>query len=127
MKKEQPVILVVEDDEAIRRIVSKVLEAEGYRTELASNGAEGLEKFYLCLPDLIMMDVRMPQMDGWEALERLRRVSECPVIMLTVFGAADDVVKGLELRADDYLVKPFGVRELTARVNAVLRWGALIS
>ena len=77
MKKEQPVILVVEDDEAIRRIVSKVLEAEGYRTELASNGAEGLEKFYLCLPDLIMMDVRMPQMDGWEALERLRRVSEC--------------------------------------------------
>ena len=67
------------------------------------------------------MDVKMPEMDGWETLERLRKISDCPVVMLTVFGSPDDIVKGLELGADDYLVKPFGVRELTARVKAVLR------
>ena len=123
----QPLILVVEDDPAIRHIVGTVLEAEGYRTEVARNGVEGLDKFYLSLPDLIMMDVKMPEMDGWETLERLRRVSDCPVIMLTVFGSPDDIVRGLELGADDYLAKPFGVRELTARVKAVLRRARLVS
>ncbi|MCH8206033.1 MAG: response regulator transcription factor [Chloroflexi bacterium] len=123
----QPLILVVEDDDAIRGIVSTVLQAEGYRTDLARNGVEGLDRFYLGLPDLIMMDVKMPEMDGWETLERLRKVSDCPVIMLTVFGSPDDIVRGLELGADDYLVKPFGVPELTARVKAVLRRARLIS
>jgi DNA-binding response OmpR family regulator len=123
----QPLILVVEDDDAIRGIVNTVLQAEGYRTDVARNGVEGLDRFYMGLPDLIMMDVKMPEMDGWETLERLRRVSDCPVIMLTVFGSPDDIVRGLELGADDYLVKPFGVRELTAKVNAVLRRASLIS
>ena len=117
----RPVILIVEDDEAIRDIVSRVVESQGYVAHKASNGVEGLDKFYLTLPDLIIMDVKMPEMDGWETLRRLRKFSECPVIMLTVFGSTQDTIRGLELGADDYLAKPFGIKELTARVNAVLR------
>jgi DNA-binding response OmpR family regulator len=116
-----PIILIVEDDDSIREIVSHVLEGEGYLTRLAYNGVHGLEQFYLTLPDLIILDVKMPEMDGWELLKKLREVSDCPVIMLTVFGSTDDIIKGLELGADDYLVKPFGVQELIARVNAVIR------
>ena len=115
------VVLVVEDDYPVREIVKRVLEMEGYVAHTASNGAEGLERFYLTLPDLIIMDVKMPKMDGWEALKALRQISECPVIMLTVFGSTKDILKGFELGADDYLVKPFGIRELTARVSVLLR------
>ena len=68
----------------------------------------------------------MPGMDGWETLEKVRQVSDCPVIMLTMFGATDDIIRGLELGADDYLIKPFGIRELIARVNTVLRRSSLI-
>ena len=121
-----PVILIVEDDRSIAEIVSRVLMSEGYTTHLASDGVEGIEKFYLTLPDLVILDVKMPRMDGWETLERLRKISGCPVIMLTVFGSTDDIIKGLELGADDYLVKPFGIQELIARVNAVLRRGSLV-
>ncbi|MCH8109150.1 MAG: response regulator transcription factor [Chloroflexi bacterium] len=116
-----PVILIIEDDESISEIVSRVLESEGYTTHVASNGVKGLEQFYLTLPDMIILDVKMPEMDGWETLERIRQISDCPVIMLTVFGSTDDIIKGLELGADDYLVKPFGIQELLARVTAVLR------
>ena len=119
--KAQPVVLIVEDDDSIREIVHRVLEDEGYTIQLAENGVRGMEQFYLTLPDLIVMDVKMPEMDGWEMLQRLREISGCPVIMLTVFGSTDDIIKGLELGADDYLVKPFGVQELIARVSAVLR------
>ena len=119
--KAQPVVLIVEDDDSIREIVHRVLEDEGYTIQLAENGVRGMEQFYLTLPDLIVMDVKMPEMDGWEMLQRLREISGCPVIMLTVFGSTDDIIKGLELGADDYLVKPFGVQERTARVSAVLR------
>ena len=115
------VILIVEDDPQVREIVKRVLDMEGYVTHTASSGAEGLERFYLTLPDLIIMDVKMPEMDGWEALRALRQVSECPVMMLTVFDSTEDIVKGLELGADDYLVKPFGIQELTARVSVLLR------
>ena len=117
----QMVILIIEDDESISEIVSRVMQTAGYATHVAENGLKGLEMFYLTLPDLIILDVKMPEMDGWETLERVRRVSDCPVIMLTVFGSTDDIIKGLELGADDYLVKPFGIQELTARVNAVIR------
>ena len=116
-----PVILIIEDDESISEIVSRVLESEGYTIHVASNGVKGLEQFYLTLPDMIILDVKMPEMDGWETLERIRQISDCPVIMLTVFGSTDDIIKGLELGADDYLVKPFGIQELLARVTAVLR------
>ena len=120
-EKTQPVILIVEDDDSIREIVQRVLEDEGYAIQIAENGVRGLEQFYLTLPDLIILDVKMPEMNGWEMLERLREISGCPVIMLTVFGSTDDIIRGLELGADDYLVKPFGVQELIARVSAVLR------
>lgn len=116
-----PVILIIEDDGSISEIVSRVLESEGYTIHVASNGVKGLEQFYLTLPDMIILDVKMPEMDGWETLERIRQISDCPVIMLTVFGSTDDIIKGLELGADDYLVKPFGIQELLARVTAVLR------
>ena len=116
-----PVILIIEDDVSISEIVSRVLESEGYTIHVASNGVKGLEQFYLTLPDMIILDVKMPEMDGWETLERIRQISDCPVIMLTVFGSTDDIIKGLELGADDYLVKPFGIQELLARVTAVLR------
>lgn len=115
------VVLVVEDDDSIREIVCRVLEDEGYVTHTANNGVRGLEQFYMKLPDLIILDVKMPEMDGWEVLKRLREISGCPVIMLTVFGSTEDIIQGLELGADDYLVKPFGVQELIARVTAVLR------
>jgi DNA-binding response OmpR family regulator len=117
----KPVILIVENDDSIREIVSRVLEDEGYTIRIANNGVRGLEQFYLTLPDLIVLGVKMPEMDGWEMLERLREISGCPVIMLTVFGSTDDIIRGLELGAGDYLVKPFGVQELIARVSAVLR------
>ena len=119
------VILIVEDDSPIREIIRKVLESQGHTVHAASNGVEGLERFYLTLPDLVILDVMMPKMDGWETLRRLRQVSDCAVIMLTVLSSTGDVIKGLELGADDYLAKPFGVRELTARVNAVLRRAGL--
>jgi len=115
------VILIVEDDDSIREIVNRVLTDEGYVTHTAYNGVNGLEQFYLKLPDLIILDVKMPEMDGWEVLKRLREISDCPVIMLTVFGSTEDIIQGLELGADDYLVKPFGIQELIARVSAVLR------
>ena len=126
---ERPVrsgILVVEDDDSIREIVRRVLESEGYSIHVACNGVEGLEQFNLTLPDLVMLDVKMPLMDGWETLGRLRQISDCPVIMLTVFGSTEDIIRGLERGADDYLVKPFGVRELIARVNTVLRRASLV-
>jgi two-component system response regulator MprA len=122
----RPVILIVEDDDSIKEIVVRVLASEGYVIHTAANGVQGLEQFYLRLPDLIILDVKMPEMDGWETLERLRQISDCPVIMLTVFGSTDDIVKGLELGADDYLVKPFGIQELIARVNAVLRRASVV-
>ena len=121
-----PIALIVEDDETVREVVGMVLESEGYVTHEASNGVEGLEQYYVTLPDLILLDVKMPGMDGWETLEKVRQVSDCPVIMLTAFGATDDIIRGLELGADDYLIKPFGIRELIARVNTVLRRSSLI-
>ena len=115
------VILIVDDDVSVSELVSKVLEAEGYATHSASNGVEGLEQFYLSFADLIVLDVKMPEMDGWETLRRLREVSDCPIIMLTTFGAAEDIVRALDLGADDYIVKPFGIKELIARVGVLLR------
>ena len=114
-------MLIIEDEESIRNIVSRVLKPEGYQVRGASNGVEGLDRFNTTLPDLVLLDVKMPQMDGWETLERLRKFSDCPVIMLTVFASSEEVVRGLELGADDYIAKPFGLEELRARVNAVMR------
>jgi DNA-binding response OmpR family regulator len=113
--------LIVEDDDSIREILSTTLASAGFVTHLANAGVMGLEQFHVTLPDLMILDVKMPRMDGWETLRELRKISDCPVIMLTVFGSTEDITHGLELEADDYLVKPFGIRELIARVDAVLR------
>ena len=121
-----PTVLVIEDDQEISDIVTRVLSNEGFKTHAAYDGAQGLDAYQMTLPDLIILDVKMPVMDGWETLTRLRRTSEVPVIMLTVYSAKQDIIKGLELGADDYLVKPFGIRELIARVNAVLRRTTLV-
>ena len=117
----QRIVLVIEDDDSIREIVTRVLEDEGFTVVSAVNGLRGLEKFLKTTPDLVLLDVKMPEMDGWETLQNIRKVSETPVVMLTVFGSTDDIIKGLEMGADDYLVKPFGVPELLVRVQAVLR------
>ena len=117
----QRIILVIEDDDSIREIVTRVLEDEGFTVASAVNGLRGLETFLKTSPDLVLLDVKMPEMDGWETLQNIRKVSQTPVVMLTVFGSTDDIIKGLEMGADDYLVKPFGVPELLVRVQAVLR------
>ena len=118
---EQSVILIVDDDPSIREIVGLVLQDEGYGIETATDGLKGLEQFYKVQPDLIILDVKMPEMDGWETLRRVREISNCPVIMLTAFGSTNDIIQGLESGADDYLVKPFGIQELIARVARY--WG----
>ena len=117
-----PHILIVEDDNSLRELFSEALESDGYRTSIASNGAEGIEVFDEINPDLVLLDLLMPKMDGWEALERVRKISDCPVIIVTGQGTTEDIIRGLlESGADDYLVKPFGIKELIARVNAVLK------
>ena len=117
-----PLILIVEDDTSLRDLFQEALDGEGYSTCIASDGAEGLELFDEVNPDLVLLDLLMPKMDGWEALERVRRISECPVIIVTGQGTTEEIIRGLlEAGADDYLVKPFGIKELIARVNAVLR------
>ena len=101
------------------------LEVEGYHVIEASNGLDALEKVRDQLPDLVILDVMMPEIDGFETLKLLREISIVPVIMLTVKADEDDKVRGLQLGADDYVTKPFSPRELTGRVNAVLRRAAL--
>ena len=114
-------ILVVDDESRMVRFVRMNLELEGYRVVEASNGLEALEKVRDELPDLVVLDVMMPEMDGFETLERLREISTVPVIMLTVKGEEEDRIRGLELGADDYVTKPFSPRELASRIRAVLR------
>jgi len=122
----RPSVLIIEDDPSISEIVARVLDKEGFITHAAFDGAQGLDTYYLTQPNIIILDVNMPVMDGWETLARLRRVSETPVIMLTVYSAKQDIIKGLELGGDDYLVKPFGIKELIARVTTVLRRTSMV-
>ena len=114
-------ILVVDDEPRIVEAVSMNLDVEGYQVSAASNGYEALDKVTKELPDLVILDVMMPEMDGFETLKSIREVSSVPVIMLTVKGEETDRVKGLDLGADDYVTKPFGPRELVSRVKAALR------
>jgi len=114
-------ILVVDDEPRIIEAVSMNLELEGYQVSAARNGYEALQKLTEDLPDLIILDVMMPEIDGFETLRKIREVSTVPVIMLTVKGEEIDKVKGLDLGADDYVTKPFSPKELVSRVKAVLR------
>ena len=114
-------ILVVDDEPRMTRFIRMNLELDGYRVIEAHDGLQALDKVRTNLPDLVILDVMMPELDGFETLEVLREVSNVPVIMLTVRSDEEDKVRGLELGADDYVTKPFGARELTSRVKAVLR------
>jgi two-component system KDP operon response regulator KdpE len=114
-------ILVVDDEPRMTRFIRMNLELEGYRVIEAHNGLEALDKARTNLPALVILDVMMPELDGFDTLEMLREVSTVPVIMLTVQSDEEDKVRGLELGADDYVTKPFGARELASRVRAVLR------
>src|SRR5262249_49083545 len=110
-------VLVVDDEPRLVDVVRMNLEMGGYRVLEAFDGAEALEKLKEDLPDLVVLDVMMPEMDGFETLRRLREVSNVPVIMLTVRSEAADRIKGLEIGADDYLSKPFDPRELQSRIK----------
>jgi len=114
-------ILVVDDEPRMIRFIRMNLELEGYRVVEATNGLEALDRVRKDLPDLVVMDVQMPEMDGFEALGHIRQVSTVPVIMLTVKADEEDKVRGLELGADDYVTKPFSPRELSSRIKALLR------
>lgn len=114
-------ILVVDDEERMVRFIRLNLEHDGFRVIPAFNGTQALNKTRGNLPDLILLDVMMPDIDGFEVLKLIREVSNVPVIMLTAKGEEDDRVRGLELGADDYITKPFSPRELVSRVRAVLR------
>jgi DNA-binding response OmpR family regulator len=114
-------ILVVDDEERMVRFIRLNLEHDGFQVSEAFNGKEAIRKIRDVTPDLILLDVMMPDLDGFEVLETVREVSTVPVIMLTAKGEEDDRVRGLELGADDYVTKPFSPRELVSRVKAVLR------
>ena len=116
-------ILVIEDDPAIASLTQLQLENRGYEVEIAKNGVDGLRQAYAWQPDLVVLDIMMPDMDGWTVCERLRELSDVPIVFVTAIGKEADIVRGLEMGADDYIVKPFSPRELVARVDAVLRRG----
>ncbi len=114
-------ILVVDDEPRMRRFVRMNLDLEGYEVFEAENGVKALERVRDDMPDLVLLDVMMPDLDGFETLASIREMSAVPVIMLTVKGDEDDRIRGLDLGADDYITKPFSPRELSSRIRAVLR------
>lgn len=114
-------ILVVDDDTNICELLRLYLTKEGYQVTVANDGEEGLEKFNQVKPDMVLLDVMMPKMDGLEVCRRIRKAGNTPVMMLTAKGETFDKVLGLELGADDYVVKPFESKEIVARIKAVLR------
>lgn len=114
-------ILVIDDDVHISEVLKLYLEKEDYEVEVAHDGGEGLEKFKSFEPKLVLLDIMLPVMDGWQVCREIRRINNTPIIMLTAKGETFDKVLGLELGADDYIVKPFEPKELIARVKAILR------
>jgi DNA-binding response OmpR family regulator len=114
-------VLVIEDDADIALGVQTVLGRNGFEVTTANEGREGLRAFHRKRPDIVVLDVGLPEMDGWTVLERIRELSEVPVLMLTAHGQEADKVRGLRAGADDYLTKPFGNAEFIARLQALLR------
>ena len=119
--KKIPKIMIVDDDANICELVRLYLEKEGYETVICLDGARALEEFHHSKPDLAVLDIMMPKVDGMSVCREIRKTSDMPIIMLTAKGETFDKVLGLELGADDYMVKPFEGKELVARVKAVLR------
>lgn len=114
-------VLVVEDDDDVRELVVDLLERADYVVSSAEDGRAGLQQFHQSRPDLVVLDISMPELDGFQTLERIRDLSDAPVMMLTAFSDELERVRGLKAGADDYLCKPFGRQELVARVAALLR------
>ena len=121
MKMANTKILIADDDRNIVELLRLYIEKEGYSTIIAYDGKHAVEAFKKENPDLVVLDVMMPEMDGWQVCKEIRKASETPIIMLTAKGETFDKVLGLELGADDYMVKPFETKELIARIKAVLR------
>ena len=114
-------ILVADDDKNICELLRLYLEKEGYTVVLSHDGEEAVEKFFSENPDLVLLDIMMPKLDGWQVCREIRKKSNTPIIMITAKGETFDKVLGLELGADDYVVKPFDTKEIVARIKAVLR------
>ncbi|MBR5134364.1 MAG: response regulator transcription factor [Clostridia bacterium] len=114
-------IMIVDDDSNICELLRLYLEKEGYAVAIAHNGMQALDMFAKDAPDMMLLDVMMPELDGWQVCREIRKKSTCPIIMLTAKSEVFDKVLGLELGADDYIVKPFEMKEVLARIKAVLR------
>jgi two-component system KDP operon response regulator KdpE len=114
-------LLIIEDDVTLNRLLASHLQSLGYEVHSAEGGLEGIKLAEETKPDLLILDIMMPGTDGWEVCRRIRRTSDVPILMLTAKGAQEDVIEGLELGADDYLKKPFDLRELELRLEAILR------
>ncbi len=121
MMERKPLVLVIEDEKDIARFIELELAAEGYATEVAFDGVTGLSKFREVNPDLVILDLMLPVLDGLEVARRVRKTSNTPIIILTAKDGIQDKVEGLDSGADDYLIKPFSIEELLARVRAHLR------
>ena len=120
-------VLIVEDDRNIAELLQMYLEKEGYAVTIAADGGQGLAKYRSIKPDLVLLDVMMPVMDGWTVCKSIRADSQTPIIMLTAKGETDDKVSGLKSGADDYVTKPFEMKEVLARIEAVLRRTGAVS
>ena len=116
-----PTVLVVEDEVGLRDLIGLWLARAGYSYQAADNGRAALRLFYTMQADLVLLDLALPSMDGWQVCERIREVSQVPIIMVTARGEEAAKVRGLQMGADDYLTKPFSFPELLARIEAVLR------
>src|SRR5271165_2098452 len=114
-------VLVIEDEADIRQLLRTLLEREGYSVAEALEGRDGVRQFHQSHPDIVILDVGLPDLDGWQVLERIRDMSDVPVLMLTALGTERDKVRGLNAGADDYLTKPFSRVELLARLQAIRR------
>ncbi|MEC3975189.1 response regulator transcription factor [Amycolatopsis sp. H20-H5] len=114
-------VLVVDDDETVRDVVRRYLEVAGFTVDVAGNGQEGLQSFAARQPDLVVLDVMMPGLNGLDVCKRLRQISQVPIVMLTALGEEENRIAGLQLGADDYVTKPFSPKELALRVASVLR------
>ncbi|MCD7907431.1 MAG: response regulator transcription factor [Clostridium sp.] len=114
-------VLIVEDDSNIAQLLQLYLEKEGFETQVADDGSKGLNLFHEGNPDLVLLDIMLPDLDGWTVCKKIRETSKVPIIMMTAKGETVDKVNGLEMGADDYIVKPFEMKEVLARIHAVLR------
>ncbi|MFQ5340549.1 MAG: response regulator transcription factor [Anaerolineae bacterium] len=114
-------VLLIDDDVSILELLGRYLDKAGYEVVTAENGIQGLQQLYEQRPDIVVLDVMMPRMDGWETCRRIREMTDVPIIMLTVKGEEPDKLKAFRLGVDDYVTKPFSFAELTARIRAVLQ------